>query len=80
MPEIEAFNLGLNHGSKHPMTTTVQPLGEQLCLMDFDHASDVAAWLRSGNAALLAPFKDDTFFNAQDQRRAAALCMDHKLV
>ena len=56
------FNLGLNHGAKHQMSTTLSSGGEQLCVVDCSHASHVAPWVRSRNSALLAPFKDDTFF------------------
>jgi hypothetical protein len=48
-------------------------LDEPLCLADFNHTPTVAAWLRQRKAALLAPFKDDTSFERQDQRRAATM-------
>jgi hypothetical protein len=39
LPENEASDTGLNHESRHLITTHLMPVGEQLCLADFNHAS-----------------------------------------
>jgi hypothetical protein len=63
----------MNHVSRHQITTTLIPVGEELCLADFNYASPVAAWLRQRNAALLAPIKDDTPFELAPEWQARTL-------
>jgi len=58
----EALDPGLNLRPGPQITETRKPSDEPLCLADFNHKPTVAGWLRQRNAALLAPFKDDTSF------------------
>lgn len=58
----EALDPGQNLRPGSQITEIRKPSDEALCLADFNHPPTVASWLRTRNAALLAPIKGNTAF------------------
>jgi len=67
----EALDPGENLRPGSQITEIRKPSDEALCLADFNDPPTVASWLRTRNAALLAPIKGNTAF--EHSRSAAAV-------